>query len=283
MQNDRNPTILLGIGTPGEEVAEIKSSNVRTRLGKSERQRQILLELKLRPHVRIGELANRFGVSNESVRRDFRTLSRKGLINRAHGGASAPAQGHYPSLDERASDRVEPRARIGRMAAALVQDGETVIIDSGSTTIELARSLAFFGTKCTVITNSLPIAMILGHADAEVILCPGQYIPAESAVVGTETVEFLNRLHVDRAMIGASGLTSEGPSETVRGFAAIKRAAMQRSEKVNLLIDSEKFGLKGLALVGTIDRLQSVVVDRKPQGDLLSALDGSQVDILVAD
>ena len=105
------------------------------RFKKSERRRQILLELKLRPHVRISDLAARFNVSTETVRRDFDALSREGLIARAHGGASAPMQGHYPSLDERESARVEERERIGRRAAELVLEGETVMIDSGSTTI----------------------------------------------------------------------------------------------------------------------------------------------------
>ena len=265
------------------KAASRKSKKDRTRPKKSERRRQILLELKLRPHVRINELAARFGVSTETVRRDFETLSRDGLISRAHGGASAPTHGHYPSLDERASDRIEQRERIGRTAASLVEDGETLMIDSGSTTIQLARSLAYLGTKCTVITNSIPVAITLGQSEAEVVLCPGNYLSAESAVVGTETIEFLNRYHVDRCMIGASGLTQEGLSETVRGFAAVKRVMLQRSAKSHVLIDSEKFNRKGLAQVGELDRLSSVVVDRKPQGDLLSALDGVNVGILVAD
>lgn len=83
------------------------------RLKKSDRRRQILLELKLRPHVRISELARRFNVSTETVRRDVDALSDDGLISRAHGGASAPAQGHYPGLDERTNTHVEERERIG--------------------------------------------------------------------------------------------------------------------------------------------------------------------------
>jgi DeoR/GlpR family transcriptional regulator of sugar metabolism len=255
----------------------------RPRLKKSERRRQILLELKLRPHVRISELADRFGVSTETVRRDFDTLSEDGLISRAHGGASAPAQGHYPSLDERTNARIEERERIGRRAAELVQDGETVMIDSGSTTIQMARALAYLGTPCTVITNSIPVAMTLGHGAPEVLLCPGKYLPPESAVVGTETLEFLSRFHVDRCMIGASGLSAEGPSETVRGFAAVKRMMLSRSTKANLLIDSQKFGRKGLALVGDLDKFEAVVVDRRPKGDILAAMTGASVEIIVAD
>ncbi|MEM8655934.1 MAG: DeoR/GlpR family DNA-binding transcription regulator [Pseudomonadota bacterium] len=253
------------------------------RLKKKERRRQILLELKLRPHVRISELAQRFHVSTETVRRDFDALADEGLIARAHGGASASVRGHYPSLDERANARIDERERIGRRAARLVGEGETVMIDSGSTTIEMARALAYLGTPCTVITNSIPVAMTLGHGAAEVLLCPGEYLAAESAVIGTETLEFLSRFNVDRCVIGSSGFSIEGPSESVRGFAAVKRTMLQRAEHRHLLIDSQKFGRKGLAHVGDLTDLQSIVVDSRPEGTLLSALIAARVDIISTD
>jgi DeoR/GlpR family transcriptional regulator of sugar metabolism len=255
----------------------------KSRFKKGERRRQILLELKLRPHVRISDLAARFNVSTETVRRDVDTLSDEGLIARAHGGVSAATQGHYPSLDERESARIDERERIGRRAAELVGEGETVMIDSGSTTIQMARALAYLGTPCTVITNSIPIAMTLGHGTAEVLICPGQYLAAESAVIGTETLEFLARFNVDRCMIGSSGFSEEGPSESVRGFAAVKRMMLNRAAHRHLLIDSEKFGRKGLAHVSDLAGLSSMVVDKRPQGALMSALEAASVETVLAD
>ena len=265
-----------------QETRKDRIKAERPRMKKSERRAQILLELKLHPHVRISELADRFGVSTETIRRDFDALSGDGLISRAHGGASAPSHGNYPNLDERATARIEQRERIGRRAAQLVQPGETLMIDSGSTTIQFARALAYLGTKCTVLTNSLPVAMTLGHGAAEVILCPGEYLPAESAVVGDDTLEFLARFSVDRCMIGASAVSTEGPSESVRGFAAVKRMMMRRSAKASLLIDCEKFETRGLAHVGTLSELDSVVVDSPPQGVLHSALKDAKVTVIVA-
>lgn len=261
----------------------MRAQQGQARVKKSDRRREILLELKLRPHVRISELARRFNVSPETVRRDFDALSDDGLIARAHGGASAPTQGRYPSLDERTNARLEEREKIGKCAADLIQEGETVMVDSGSTTIEMSRMLAYLGTHCTVITNSVPVAMTLGHTPAEVILCPGQYLAEESATIGTETLEFLSRFNVDRCMIGSSGFSVEGPSETVRGFAAIKRMMIARASKRHLLIASEKFGRKGLTHVGDLDGLDSIVTDTKPTGDLLSAINSAEVEILVAE
>lgn len=255
----------------------------RPKLRKHERRQQILLELRLRPHVRIAELADRFRVSTETVRRDLEKLSADGLLDRAHGGASALVSGHYPSFDERATARVDERERIGRLAAHLVQPGETLMVDSGSTTVQLARFLAFDGTPCTVLTNSFPVAMALGQSEAaKVIFCPGDYLPSESAVIGTDAVEFLERHSVDRCLIGASGLSEDGPSENVRGFAAIKRAMLRRSKVSHLLIDCEKFGREGLAQVGDLSDMTSVVCDRAPDEELANSLRQSNVEVLVA-
>lgn len=252
------------------------------RVKKSERRRQILLELKLRPHVRIGDFADRFKVSTETVRRDLDALANDGLISRAHGGASAPTQGHHPGLAERSSAQTEERERIGRCAAELIEPGETIMIDSGTTTIQLARALAYLDTPCTVITNSIQVAMTLGPEAPDVILCPGEYMPAESAVVGTETLDFLERFNVDRCFIGATGLSVDGPSESVRGFAAIKRTMLRRAVSRHLLIDRDKFGRRGLAQVGGLQDVDSVVVDQRPTGDLWRALTAAQVALVVA-
>ncbi len=255
----------------------------RDRLKKSDRRRQILLELKLRPHVRISDLARSFNVSTETVRRDFDALAQDGLVARAHGGASSASQGHYPSLDERTADRAAERARIGGRAAELVQEGDTVMIDSGSTTIQLARALALSERRCTVITNSIPVATALGEGAADVIICPGEYLPTESAVVGADTLEYLSRFNVDRCLIGASGLTEEGPSESISGFAAVKRTMLQRATNRHLLIDALKFGHKGLVRAGAVTDLDSVVVDAAPTGQLRAVLDAANVEIVLAE
>ena len=265
----------------GPQVAENREKK-RTRLRKSDRREQILLELKLHPHVRISELAHKFNVSAETVRRDFDKLAGDGLIARAFGGASAPSSGFYPSLTERTHARSAERERIGMKAANLVGEGETVMIDSGSTTIQMARSLAYLGTNCTIITNSLPVAMTIGQGTTKVILCPGEYLAAESAVIGTETIEFLSQFNVDRCMIGASGLSVDGPSETVTGFAAVKRMMLRCSTKRHLLIDSTKFGTKGLAKVGDLTILDSIITDTAPKDNLLEAIQSAQVEIIAA-
>ncbi|TKW67114.1 MAG: DeoR/GlpR transcriptional regulator [Paracoccus denitrificans] len=253
------------------------------RLRKGERRKQILLELKLRQHLRIGDLAERFRVSTETVRRDLHALAKEGLIDRAHGGALPPAPGVYPSLDERQSKGQAERERIGRLAASLVKPGETLMIDSGTTTMQMARFLAFQGTACRVITNSLPIAMTLGGSEgAQVLLCPGDYLPSESAVIGDETLKFLQGYQVDRAFIGATALSLDGVMESVPGFAAVKGVMLAQAASTFLLIHSMKLGGNGFRKAAELAQLDGIIVDRAPPSDLARALTAAKVEVAVA-
>ena len=254
-----------------------------TRLRKAERRKQILLELRLRQHLRISDLAERFGVSTETVRRDLDDLAGEGLIDRAHGGASQPVPGTYPSLDERQRKSLEERERIGRLAASMVRAGETLMIDSGSTTMQMARFLAFANTACRVITNSLPIAITMGNSEAaHVMLCPGEYLPRESAVVGDETLEFLRRYQVDRTVIGATALAEDGIFESVSGFAAVKQTMLAQAGHSVLLIHGGKFGASGFRKAAELKELSTVVVDRAMPPALARAMKTAQVEVRVA-
>lgn len=253
------------------------------RLRKAERRERILTELRLKPHVRIAELAELFGVTTETVRRDVEELSHLGKLSRAYGGASATHPGAYPGLDVRRRAHLHERERIGRRAAALVMAGETVMIDAGSTTAQCARFLALAGTPLTAITNSVHVALTLGHTpSAKVILCPGDFLAQEGAVIGSATVEHLSRHHVDRTFIGASALSVRGVTEAVTGFGEIKRAMLRQARTAHLLIDSSKFGATHLSHVAECGAFASIVTDRPPDGELAELAAALQVELLVA-
>ncbi|RDC72569.1 DeoR/GlpR transcriptional regulator [Rhodovulum sp. 12E13] len=268
-----------------DETALAEDEALHPRLRKDGRRAQIVLELRLRPHVRVGELARRFGVQAETGRRDVEALSAQGVVSRAHGGATTPAHGRRPGLDERSAAPVAERERIGRRAGELVRPGETVMVDSGSTTLQFARFLACRGTPCTVMTNSLPIAMMPGHADVDVdvILFPGDYLPDKAATVGTEAVDFLERHRTDRCMTGASGLSAHGPVEAMRGLVAIKRAMIRRCGAAHLLVDSEKVDRPGPARVAPPSEPGKAAVNARPVAARRAALDRAVVGILPAE
>lgn len=243
------------------------------RLKKAERRKQIVLELRLKPHVRVTDLAAQFGVTTETVRRDMEQLSEEGLLRRAHGGASAAGPGVHRSLDERRLDRIAERERLGRFAATLVSDGDTIMIDAGTTTMEFARALAFADRRVTAITNSLQVAMVLGQSPAaQVRLAPGTYLREEAAVVGTETCDYLASYNVDACYIGAAGLSEAGVTEAVESFTAIKRMMMRQSAERRFLIDSSKFGRTHLARVARFKEIGTLVTDTRPDGALALGL-----------
>jgi DeoR/GlpR family transcriptional regulator of sugar metabolism len=244
-----------------------------TRIRKTERQQRILAELRLSPHVRISDLAERFGVSTETVRRDVDRLSEQGLVARAYGGAAAAPMGVQPSFGERNEAHLEERMRIAERAALLVQPGEVLMIDAGSTTSQFARRLAVTGRDLTVLTNSLPVASALGSNDAiDVILCPGDYSAEEAAVYGIETIAFLQRFRANRAFIGASGLSADGIMDANRAASAVKRVMLAQADARYLLVDHSKFNQRKLSLVEPLAAVDAVVADCSPESALLAAL-----------
>src|SRR3569832_1445948 len=200
------------------------------RLTKKERHELILSEVRRSASIRISKLARRIGVAGETIRRDLIELGEAGLINRTYGGATISLVTSEPVIAERGLTLVEERARIGRGAAGLVEKGSIVMIDGGSTTYEVARGLSQHGRDLTIITNSIGVASVAGaNPGFRVILCPGTYDSREAAVLGEDTVEFVRRYNADVAIIGASALTAEGPSDMISGAAAVKRAMIARA------------------------------------------------------
>ena len=239
---------------------------------KKDRRDRILGELRLSPHVRTVDLAARFGVSSETIRRDVEALEAEGRLARAHGGVTV-LPGGRPDLAQRLTQSLPERECIGRHVANLIAPGETLMIDAGSTTLQFARHLAFRQTPVTVVTNGLAIALAIGRGGAaRVLMCPGDYLHGEEAVVGPETLDFLGRHAVDRCVIGAAGVDNMGVSEAVPGFAAVKRTMIGRSGAAVLLVDAGKFGRRHLESVSGFGRFGMIVSDGAPPDEIRDAI-----------
>jgi len=249
---------------------------------KSLRHQRILAELAASPTVRISHLADAFGVSVETVRRDIDELTRRGLVDRTYGGAAVRHIGLQPDVGAREQLAIAERTRIGRAAAELVSEGDVLMIDSGSTTTQFARALAATARHVTVVTNSLGVALALAEAPVRVMLCPGDLSGRERGVYGAETVAFLARFHADLAFIGASGLTAEGPTEVESHASWVKRTMLDRSRRRALLVDSTKFDQAHLEVVCPLARLTDLVTDRAPEGALARALASAGTALLLA-
>jgi DeoR/GlpR family transcriptional regulator of sugar metabolism len=243
------------------------------RLSKKERHELILSEIRTSAAIRISKLAKRIGVAGETIRRDLVELGEAGLLNRTYGGATISLVTSEPTVSERGLTLVEERARIGRGTVDLVENGQVVMIDGGSTTYEVSRSLAQFSRDLTVITNSIGIASVAGgNPTFRVIMCPGLYDHREGGVLGTDTVDYIGGYNADVAIIGASGMTADGPSDLINGSVAVKRAMMEQASTTILVATHDKFGRASPQHICKLAEISHIVTDAEPPAGFRDAV-----------
>lgn len=213
--------------------------------------------------ARVPELAAAFDVSPMTVRRDLRMLAREGKLERVYGGAIS-AEEDRP-FAEIAVERSEAKERIGAAAAALVQDGQTVMLDIGTTAVQVARHLR--GRSLTVITTNLAAYEELLPEPEITLILPGGVVRRDyRSLVGVIAEDSLSQLSADMAFIGTSGVDAEGSVwDTTMVEVPIKRAMMAAVDRVVLVADRQKFSMGGVVRVcGAADIDQIVTEDELP-------------------
>jgi DeoR/GlpR family transcriptional regulator of sugar metabolism len=225
--------------------------------------RQRIFEVVLQRHtVAIGELAREFDVSAMTIRRDLQSLEEAGLVEAVHGGARAATQNPFElSWAQRQRVNAEAKRAIGRAAAALVADGETVALDGSTTTLEVARHLRQ-RRRLTVVTNGIKAAAELGHrAGIDVILTGGQLHQTES-LVGPFARATVERLRVDQLFFSVTGIADDGwlsgPSDL---DGEIKASMMRIAREVVLVADATKFGRSSYVHVAALTEVGTIVTD----------------------
>lgn len=248
---------------------------------KPERQERILTELNGAPSLRVAELARRLDVSTETIRRDLDEMTEQGLLNRTYGGATRPL-GSEPSISERHTLFVTERERIARAVIPLIKNSRMLLIGSGSTTTHVARRIAIDMRDITVITHSFGVATVLSmNPTIKVIMLPGDYHSTEGSTVGAHTISFLNNFYADHAILGASGMTSEGPSDALVECSAVYAAIVSRSADTILVADHSKQDQMFAARYAGWREIDHLITDAQPKGPLKTALQQAKVDIVV--
>jgi len=253
------------------------------RLTKKERQERILERLGSDVTVRISTLAEQFNVTTETIRRDIDELTDRGLVDRTYGGAASKSLSSEPAMEQRRLTHVEERERIGSCAAGLIEPGDVVMIDAGSTTLHFARALASLDMDLTILTNCLAVAHVLGSIRRiRVMLCPGEFREAESGLYGEETATFLDRFTANKAVIGAGGVLDDEITDADSQAAWVKRKMIERSEKSILLLDHSKFGTRLFSTVCTASQLDHIVLDRTPPPQMASICRNAGLQVHIA-
>lgn len=259
------------------------------RLFVEERKEQILRLLEERSKITVKELCGRFGVSPITVRNDLKELEAEGRLRRTHGGAlpvMAEGQAAFEPLSrEKETEHIEEKRRIAECAARFVEDGDTIVLDAGTTTLELAKRLTG-RRRLTVITNDLQIAFFLeSAADVRVVVTGGVVRRGLHCLTGPLAVSSLRGLNVDKAFMGANGFSAEkGCTTPDLGQAEVKAALMELAEEVFLLIDGSKIGKVSFSKFASVGDLDRIVTDAVTP-DLLRAIreSGEKVDVLKAE
>lgn len=227
------------------------------------RRRQLLDVIVRRGFATLDELVKASGVSESTIRRDLEALDATGAIKRTHGGAvySGDVRG-MPALDERTTAQAAEKRDIGIAAAALVADGETVLLDGGTTTLEVARALA--GRPLQVVTNSLPIAALLtASKETDLILIGGYIYPRTGVAMGPLAVAMMRDVRVHRAIMGAGGIVADGIFNSNGLLVETERQMMRCAREVLVVADHSKFGKTALTWLCGLDEIHGLVVDSK--------------------
>ncbi len=213
--------------------------------------------------MRIEDLARRLGVSAATVRRDLDELERTGAIRRVHGGAvSVEGRLDEPVFADKSSRAVREKRRIAEAALALVEPGDTIYLDGGSTVLELARLLRE-RTHLTVVTNSLHAAHELSGRGPRLIVISGELRRLSQTLVGPLTRGVLAELHLDKAFMGTIGFSlKEGLTTTDPSEAFTKELVLGQARQVIVLADSSKAGKVSFARAGSWDQVHILISDK---------------------
>jgi len=251
-------------------------------LFREERKRNILEFIRENERATVAELSELFGVSESTIRRDLEELDEQGVIQRAHGGAVAVERATpEPPIIQRMTENEEEKKRIGREAAKLVRDGETVFLGSGTTTLEVARNLVD-RNNLTVITNALNIAnLFAGKSNITVIVVGGLLRHSELSLIGHITEQVLKELHADKVIMGMraisvqDGLTNDYLPETMTD-----RAIINLSPEVILVADHTKFGKVSTALVAPITNVNKIVTDTGVPREMVEEIEALGIKVI---
>jgi len=226
-----------------------------------ERRSRLLDIIRIRGFAALEELVRELGVSESTVRRDLDALEDQGAAKRTHGGVLY--SGGMPRLaefDDRQPANWAAKRSIAVAAAALIEDGETVLLDGGTTTYEVARLLV--GRSLQVVTNSLPVAnLFASESRTDLVLLGGYVSPRTGVCLGPYANELLGRLHVTTTVLSAAGISEEGLFNAHLLLAETEQAMLRAASRVMVVADSSKFGRKSLTLVSALDAIDLFVSD----------------------
>jgi len=252
-----------------------------------ERRQRVLNIVRERERVSVDLLAKETAASPETIRRDLTELAARGFIRKFHGGATTPnldtrAANVEGSFQARMREHVQEKRAVARRAAALFEPGETIFIDTGTTTVFFAEELARL-SGITVITNSAAIAQAISRGEENrVFLIGGEYKQEAAENVGGLAIEQIGRFRAGHAVLTVGAVEPSGVTDYDLEEAQIAIAMVTQARSVTVLADSSKIGRSGLFTVAPLEAIDRLVTDNLPDDAVAEALASAQVEAILA-
>lgn len=249
-----------------------------------ERRRHILSLIHSQGRVLVGELSRTLGISQITIRKDLEHLQSRGLVQRTHGGALRLLSGALfdPSLQEKQKLHSEEKVRIAEEAARMVEEGQCVMLDSGTTTTAVAHALKRF-SQLTLITNAVNIAADLTSTNFEVILIGGTLRRNSFSLVGPLAEDVLEEMHGDILFLGVDGFDVETGITTPNFLESrVNRAMIKASRRVVVVCDSTKFDRRSLSRIAPTSAVHCVITDSNLSHETAEALRNQKIEVILA-
>jgi DeoR/GlpR family transcriptional regulator of sugar metabolism len=251
-----------------------------------ERRAAILQELKIHPEITVNELSIFFSVSEVTIRKDLNELKKRNLLTRVRGGAirlpDASMGGDLEIKDKQLFNYKEKRA-IGKLAASLINDNETIMLDSGTTTLEIARNLQRF-RNLTIVTNAINIAIELSNYKRfTVILLGGHLRDSSLSIVGPLAESTLKIFYCDKLFLGVDSFNLEkGVSTPNIEEANINQTMMSMSKETIAVFDASKFNKRSFTFIAPVEKIDTVVTDEGISTDIKNKLNSLKINLYIA-
>lgn len=252
-------------------------------MNKSVRQNEIFRLVKKNQTCTIAELADQLNVSGETIRRNVKSLVEEGLVIKVHGGITLPFLEHEPHLLKRMATQVNEKKAIAELVSKLIEDGDSVIIDSGSTTAYVAKALKNH-KNLTVVTNSSYIAsQLAGYNQNRIYMAGGELGAHDAAAYGQSAIEFIGKFETKKAVLSIAALhETKGCMDHHLCEAEVSRAIIRQADTIIVATDSSKFGRISPMKVCELDNIDLLVTDKTPGHELLNSLNTAKVRTLIA-
>ena len=250
----------------------------------AQRRERIQEYLSVHKIVRMNDLYGMLGASEATVRRDLEWLEREGVLERTHGGAILSQRMTLePEYLQRAHTNPEEKRLIGELAASLIEDGEVVFINSGTTTAQVIRHIRA-KAGITVFSNNIKAALEVGEVGFNLHLVGGQYQPHSNSVAGRFAIDNLRQVYADKAILGMDGISLiHGCTVPSNVEAEVMKQMIERTKgEILIVADHSKWGVVSNFQIATIDEIDKIITDEAIDPSTLESLAAHSVEILIA-